>query len=247
MMKRRAVSGMLALVLVTALLAGCRLDAGSLLSAGGDFFVAATLSPEQVRELGRETAEAMDARNRVAPANNPYTRRLNRIVAGLHHEAGLNLNYKVYLNSEVNAFALPDGSIRIYSGLMDLMTDDEIYFVIGHEIGHIANGDTADRLRVAYAASGARKAAGAAGGVVGALAASDLGSLGEALLNAQFSQAQEFAADAYGLALMQRNGKNQQAAVTALRKLATPGRAPSMFSTHPEPGRRADAIAARIK
>ena len=45
---------------------------------------------------------------------------------------------------------------------------------------------------------------------------------------------------------MQKNGKNQQAAVSALRKLATPGRAPSMFDTHPEPGKRADAIAAKI-
>ena len=33
---------------------------------------------------------------------------------------------------------MADGTIRVYSGLMDLMTDDELLFVIGHEMGHVA-------------------------------------------------------------------------------------------------------------
>ena len=245
-LKYRVFLGLSIILLTAALLAGCRVDTGSMLAAGGDLFTAATLSAEDVRELGKATAEAMDAKYPVAPAGNAYARRLNKIATGLHNEAGLDLNYKVYLVKDVNAFVTPDGSIRVFAGLMDMMTDDEIYFVIGHEIGHVVNGDSADKLRLAYAASGARKAAGATGGVLGALSRSDLGDLGEALIKSQFSQRQEFAADAYGLKLMERNGKNPQAAVTALRKLATPGRAPSMFSTHPEPGRRADAIAAQI-
>jgi len=210
-------------------------------------YKAATLSAEDVKELGKATAEAMDAKNKVAPAGNAYAKRLNKIVASLKNEAGLDLNYKVYLTKDVNAFACPDGSIRVFSGLMDMMDDNELYFVIGHEIGHVAGGDSADKLRLAYAASGARKAAGATGGALGALSRSDLGAIGEALINSQFSQKQEYAADAYGLQLMQKNNKNQQAAVSALRKLATPGRAPSMFDTHPEPGKRADTIAAKIK
>lgn len=242
MLKRRAFLGLSA-----ALLTACRFSPGGMLDAGGDLVKAATLSPEEVKELGKATAEAMDAKNTVAPAGNAYAKRLNKIVAGLHNEAGLQLNYKVYLVSDVNAFAVPDGSIRVFSGLMDMMDDDELYFVIGHEIGHIADGDRTDKLRMAYAASGARKAAGAAGGLVGSLSRSELGAIGEALLNAQFSQSQEYDADEYGLNLMKKNGKNQRAAVTALRKLAAPGRAPSMFDTHPEPGKRADRIAANIK
>jgi len=247
MLKHRAFLGFSIILLMAALLAGCRVDPGGMVGAGGDLFTAATLSAEDVKELGKATAETMDAKNKVAPANNPYAKRLNKIVAGLHKEAGLDLNYKVYLVKDVNAFACPDGSVRVFAGLMDMMTDDEIYFVIGHEIGHVANGDSANRLRLAYAASGARKAAGATSSAIGALSRSQLGDIGEALLNAQFSQKQEYAADAYGLELIKKNRKSQQAAVTALRKLATPGSAPSMFSTHPESGKRADAIAANIK
>jgi putative metalloprotease len=40
----------------------------------------------------------------------------------------------------VNAFATADGTIRIYSGLMEMMTDDELIFVIGHEIGPTCPG-----------------------------------------------------------------------------------------------------------
>ena len=226
---------------------GCRVNPSGALDAGSDLLKAATLTSEEVKELGRQTTAALDAENKVAGSSNAYTKRLNKIVAGLHNEAGLQLNYKVYLTSDVNAFAVPDGSIRVYSGLMDLMTDDEVYFVIGHEIGHVADGDRADKMRMAYAASGARKAAGAAGGVASALSRSQLGAIGESLINAQFSQSQESDADKYGLRLMQKNGKDQSAAVSALRKLASPGRSSSMFDSHPDSNKRASTIEGMIK
>ena len=229
------------------LLAGCKLDPSGALDAGGDLFKAATLSPAEVKELGKATADALDAENRVAGSGSKYAKRLNKLVAGMHNEAGLQLNYKVYLTSDVNAIAIPDGSIRIYSGLMDMMDDDELFFVIGHEIGHVADGDRTDKLRMAYAASGVRKAADSAGGIASALSRSELGDLGEKLINAQFSQSQETDADAYGLKLMKKYGKKQMGAVTALRKLATPGRAPSMFDSHPDPDKRADAIEKMLK
>ncbi|VEB54342.1 Putative metalloprotease yggG [Salmonella enterica subsp. enterica] len=43
------------------------------------------------------------------------------------------MNYKVYETKDVNAFAMAnDGCIRVYSGLMDMMTDNEVEAVIGH-------------------------------------------------------------------------------------------------------------------
>jgi putative metalloprotease len=211
MLKHRIILGFSLVLLLCAFQGNCH--AGSaLFGAGSDLAKAATLSAEDVKELGKGTAQAMDAKNKVAPAGNPYAKRLDKIVASLRNEAGLSLNYKVYLTNQVNAFACPDGSIRVFSGLMDMMEDDELYFVIGHEIGHVAGGDSADKMKMAYTASGVRKAAGATGGVVGSLSASQLGALGEAFINAQYSQSKEYKADDYGLQLMQKNGKNQQAA-----------------------------------
>jgi len=35
---------------------------------------------------------------------------------------------------------MSNGCIRVYSGLMDMMTDSELRGVIGHEMGHVALG-----------------------------------------------------------------------------------------------------------
>lgn len=51
-------------------------------------------------------------------------------------------------DASVNAFAVASSKkdmphiINVNSGLIDLMTDDELRFVVGHEIGHLMNKDT---------------------------------------------------------------------------------------------------------
>lgn len=58
-------------------------------------------------------------------------------------------------DSSVNAFAVASSKkgephiINVNSGLIDLMTDDELRFVVGHEIGHLMNKDT-ELLKLIY-------------------------------------------------------------------------------------------------
>lgn len=101
------------------------------------------------------------------------------------------MNYKVYETKDVNAFAMANGCIRVYSGLMDMMTDNEVEAVIGHEMGHVALGHVKKGMQVALGTNAVRVAAASAGGVVGSLSQSQLGDLGEKLVNSQFSQRQE--------------------------------------------------------
>ena len=196
---------------------------------------AVTLSDAEVADLARATAAEMDSNNKIGTSKDKYGVRLAKLTKGLENEDGMNLNFKSYLVRDVNAFAMADGTVRIFAGLMDLMTDDEIRFVIGHEVGHAKLGHSKKALQTAYAASATRKAASAsAGGVVADLAKSELGKLGEELVNAQFSQAQENEADAYGIAFMKRHGYNLSAAITAMQKLnASGGGEHSMLSSHP--------------
>ena len=83
-------------------------------------------------------------------------------------------NYKVYLKKQVNAFALADGTIRIYSGLMDMLDDGELRFVIGHEMGHIVKEHTLKQIRLAYAARAVRKGIASQYGAAGDIARSQL-------------------------------------------------------------------------
>ena len=157
-------------------------------------------------------------------------------------EGGLNYNYKVYLTGEVNAFAMADGTIRIYSGLMDLLGDGELRFVIGHEMGHIALRHIHKKMKLAYASKAIRKGIAATEGNAGEIARSQLGGLVELLTGAQFSQLEEKEADDYGLALMKSRNYNPEDAVSALEKLATLGNDHSFLASHPAPGRRAKRL-----
>ena len=251
-MSRNAMAAACAAALLAC--AGCNTmsgpsDMSAALGAAGKGFKAITLSDAEVADVSRQAAAVSDRENKVAAAGSAYGQRLNRIVAGLQNEDGLSLNFKVYQSPQINAFAMADGTVRVYSGLMDKMSDDEVRFVIGHEIGHVKLGHSKKALQAAYATSAARDAAAAAGNVaVSALSQSVLGDIAEKLIHAQFSQSQESDADAYALEFMKRKKYNLQAAVSALRKLQSEGGGEhSMFSSHPAPGARADKIAALIK
>ena len=76
-----------------------------------------------------------------------YAARIERLLQGVKSVNGSPLDIKVIISDEVNAHAWPHNAIRIYSGLMDIMEDNELVAVIGHEIGHIIHGDTKKSYR----------------------------------------------------------------------------------------------------
>ena len=66
------------------------------------------------------------------------------------------LNYYFYIidsdkdgASHINAFSLPGGYVYIYNELVELLTDDELAFVIAHEVGHIVSRHQIKRLQAA--------------------------------------------------------------------------------------------------
>jgi putative metalloprotease len=222
------------------------LDLGRAIGAATDLGKAATVSDDEVKSYARQMrAYEERSREKVAPASSKPAQRLAALTDKYRGYDGLNLNFKVYQSSQVNANASADGSVRLYSGLMDLMTDDELLFVIGHEIGHVKHGHSAKAMRTALTTSGLRKAAGAAGNsTVSTLADSQLGGLLQAVVNAQHSQAQETESDDYGLAFLKRAKGKSDAAASSLRKLAKlGGGGATLLSSHPDPARRADRMA----
>jgi len=218
-------------------------DLGGMLDAGKDLTKAATLSDGEVKQLASEASNACDNANPVAPASSPYSKRLAKLTKGMKTEGDTKPDIKVYLVKDLNAFAMADGTVRVFAGLMDEMSDDEVRYVIGHEIGHVNLGHSRKALQTAYTTSAARKVGAAGGGGIAKLSDSALGDLAEKLVHAQYSQANENDADKYALRFMKANNYDTEAAVSALRKLQkTYGNDGSVFSSHPAPGDRADAL-----
>jgi putative metalloprotease len=193
----------------------------------------------------RQMMELMDKEEPVAPANSTYGKRLAKLIKGHENEDGLKLNFKVYMTDEVNAFATPDGSVRVYKGLMDLMTDEEIRGVIGHEIGHAKLGHSKSQMKKALLLSAGTKAAGAAGGTVGSAVAANSETI-KAFGNAQFSQADETASDDYGFEFLRKNKYDVKAMASAFRKLAKlDGGSNSVMASHPGSASRAERMEAK--
>lgn len=235
---------------ITLLLSGCQgMNSDGLLTSGVGAFQAYTLSDAQVKQLSDEACKQQDSKATLAPANSVYTQRLKKISQALGDNInGMPVNYKVYMTKDVNAFAMANGCIRVYSGLMDLMNDNEVEGVLGHEMGHVALGHVKKGMQVAMGTNAVRIAAASAGGVVGELSQSQLGDLSEKLVNAQFSQRQESEADDYSYDLLRQRKINPNGLVTSFEKLASldGGRQSSMLDDHPSSAGRAQHIRDRM-
>ncbi|WP_243454164.1 M48 family metalloprotease [Oceanisphaera pacifica] len=231
------------LMVATALtlgLSGCVSDDhAQYLTAGMTAFKGLTISKNELQAQASLSAEKMDSENTIAPANSKYSKRLAKLTKGLNFVDATPLNFQVYLADEINAFAMPDGTVRVYSGLMDVMNDDELVAVIGHEVGHIKFEHSLSQFKTAYLAQAARQAASAAGGTVGELASSEYADMGEKFMSAQFSQSDELESDAYGIEVLCQQGMDPFAAMRAQEVLLKhSGNGGGLFSSHPSSAER---------
>ncbi len=219
------------------------------LNAGAAAVQALTISDAQIAQLCTEYMAQMDKENTVLPASNDYSQRLTRIMSRFKNISNLNLNYKVYQSNTVNAFASGDGSVRVYTALMDAMNDDEVFAVIGHELGHLINKDVRDAYRAAYLVVAARYGIAAISDIGGAVSQGFLGDLGQQLASAAYSRRQETEADETAFQFCITNGVDPFAMYHALNVLiklggetGQQGTLAQMFSTHPDTQKRAQHI-----
>lgn len=226
---------------------GKKINVDKAVKAASDATTALTLSDADIAALSREYMVWMDEHNPLAAPDSEFGERLERLTGHIKEVNGMKVNFGVYEVIDVNAFACGDGSIRVCAGLMEVMTDDEVMAVIGHEIGHVVNTDVKDAMKNAYLRSAAMSAAGAVSEKAGKFADSELAALADALAGAQFSQKQENAADDYAFDFSIKNNIDPYAMSKALNKLVEmfeaggekANKIQRMFSTHPDSEKRA--------
>lgn len=212
-----------------------------------------TFSNADAAALSKAAVDKMDAEHTIAGPKDPYAIRLNKVFGKHTQGDGFTLNYKVYIIKEVNAFATADGSVRVYSGLMDIMDDNELLAVIGHEIGHVANHDSQDAMKAAYKKEALIDAVASQSNKVAALTDSQLAKLGSTMLDSKHSRKQESEADEYSYNFMKKNGYDVNAVSSAFSILAkmSEGSEASfldkMMSSHPDSKERAELAKQRAE
>ncbi len=113
-------------------------------------------STEKEVTMGRNIAKAISKEFKLS--NSPYDiQRVQKIadqIVEVIDRQELSYYFYVILEDEkgeshINAFSLPGGYVYIFKELLDMLDDDELAFVIAHEIGHIVSRHHIKRLQAA--------------------------------------------------------------------------------------------------
>lgn len=177
------------------------------------------ITDEQLAEMVKSEVEEMDRQNEVCPQNSKYAQRLKHLTGSMKDANGIKLNFKVYQTTDYNAFACPDGSVRVFSALMDILNDNELLGVIGHEIGHVALRHSKKAWQDALLRSAASDVIASKSSTWAGLSDSYLGDITSAALSAKHSRWHETQADDYGYEFLKKNGKDPWAMGLAFKKL----------------------------
>ena len=226
------------------------------LSSAAKVGKAITLTDEEMSSAVASGVKMLDEQNKICAQNSAYAKRLRKLTVNMTDADGIDLNFKVYQTNELNAFACPDGSVRVYSALMDLLTDDELLGVIGHEVGHVALRHAKRAWKWALLRSAASDAVGAVSETWADLSGSLLGAVCSAALTAKHSRFHESEADDFGYAFLKECGRNPWAMGKAFIKMKKLSARKSdsriqhwlqAFSSHPDFDARIERMRQRAK
>lgn len=209
---------------------------------------AGLISLEQEIEMGRSTAQQLEARYGLSqdPALQAKVERIGQRLAAVSGRNDITYSFKVLNNNEVNALACPGGFIYVFKGLLDYMpSDTELAGVLGHEVGHVAKKHTVNAIEkqmwTTLILAVATKGQGL--GLVQAA---------QQALFAGYSRTDERGADKEGVRNCIDAGFNPYSMLITLHKLDAlskqgGGSNYGLFSSHPEPEERVKRVMKQLK
>ena len=209
---------------------------------------AGMISVEQEVKMGKETAQALEAKYGLSQ-DYYLNERVNRIGQRLATVCGRNdisYSFKVLNANEVNALACPGGFIYVFKGLLDYMTTDtELAGVLGHEVGHVAKKHTVHSIEKQLWTSLILIAATRGQGL-------GLVQAAQQALFAGYSRTDERGADKEGVNNTIKAGFNPYAMLITVQKLDDlskqgGGANYGLFSSHPEPEERVKRVMKQLK
>ena len=169
------------------------------------------LSPDEEQTVGAEIHEAI-REEYPATTDSAEAARITRLARPLLEHHGLDpgdFQFAVVESGTVNAFAHVGGYVYVNRGLLDLARDDEeVQFVLGHEIGHIVLGHCSEKLT--YTVRSQQALGEDASAVV---------SLLYHLIAVGYAPELEFEADEFAQETMLALGKDPQAGARILRRM----------------------------
>ncbi|MGO9340688.1 MAG: M48 family metalloprotease [Terracidiphilus sp.] len=159
-------------------------------------------------ELAQQYLSAQPNQTREMAAMERYVNEVGGRVAA-HARRKLAFRFHLIADTNmINAFALPGGHVFVGQGLLDQMTsEDELAFVLGHEVEHIDHYHAVERVQIEAQLKNLDL------DIVAAIAQIPM-----SLWQAGYSKQQEFEADREGLRIAAAAGYSPQGAVNLLER-----------------------------
>ena len=176
-----------------------------------------------------------------------YVNSVGKALADGGERKELSWRFGVVSSESVNAFALPGGIVLISSGLYRLLeSEDELAAVLAHEIAHIQRQHHYKVVQKQKAVAGLGQLASSQVSKDSRIADTILSRATEVIARGLDKDA-EYEADRDGIVLAARGGYDVTALLNVLEKLAALNGGATggslMFSTHPTPEARLEALA----
>lgn len=213
----------------------------------------APITDEDEIELGRGiAARLLAARPLVRDQGlQQYVNRVGLWLALQTERPELPWRFGVMDSTDVNAFALPGGTILITQGLYDRLRDEgELAAVLAHEIAHVVERHQVKAIKkemgTAFATELAGEAAGRSDNQAVRLFGQKAFQAGTELFVRGLDKGDEHQADVHGMVISARGGYNPYALGSVLQTLdgtaADDAGVALMFSTHPTPVSRLEHL-----
>lgn len=176
-----------------------------------------------------------------------YVNNVGRWLASQTERPDLPWQFGVLEAPQLNAFAVPGGTIFVTRGLMEKMTNEaELAGVLAHEIVHVLKKHHLKAIQKGALASLGGDAAAMALKNTRSDARDKLVSFGTEMYSRGLDKGDELEADRLGVVIAARGGYNAYGLPTVLQTLQAMNAQDSglalMFKTHPAPAERLDAL-----
>ena len=209
--------------------------------------------PEEI-SIGRDVASRLlgAAPLVAAPGMQRYVNQVGRWLAAQSERPDLPWQFGVLDSPNVNAFAVPGGTIFITKGLLDKMRSEaELAGVLGHEIVHVLRKHHLKAIQKGAQSALAGDAMSAALRDRAGPARDKLIAFGTEMYSRGLDKGDELEADRLGLVIAARGGYDAYGLPSVLQTLQAMSAQDSalalMFKTHPAPAERLDALAEKMQ
>lgn len=185
--------------------------------AASEMSKSSNITDEELDKIADEDIAKMDKDNDIV--KDQYYKDLMKVVAKIKLPKDLKLDVKVYWSPYLYIFTRSNGAIRVNHGVIEKLDDNELLFVMAHEIAHLISGDYKKSYRKEHSMYAFEKMLNMGGDSMGGMSNGVLSSVTSEMRKSRFQKHEELNADEFAMAVLKQNGVSRDSAVDALELL----------------------------